>query len=144
MRQDFNRFCRYCNKSGDPIEFCGSLKKKKPNEEKAPPQPNVAYSQNYPNQEKLPNKYRSNAKDRSNAQRFRSDSPYVANRNRKVVTVTLEQFAWKQGLTGLNRCMTHCSHAMQSFKIIKSPNQESDEPNDIPHISRAGMPGQIF
>ena len=33
---------------------------------------------------------------------------------------------------------------MQSFKLIKSPNQESEDPNDIPPISRAGMPGQHF
>ena len=33
---------------------------------------------------------------------------------------------------------------MQSFKLIKSPNQESEDPNDIPHTSRAGMPGQHF
>ena len=33
---------------------------------------------------------------------------------------------------------------MQSFKLIKSPNQESEDPNDSPHTSRAGMPGQHF
>ena len=33
---------------------------------------------------------------------------------------------------------------MQSFKLIKSPNQEREDPNDIPHTSRAGMPGQHF
>ena len=33
---------------------------------------------------------------------------------------------------------------MQSFKLIKSPNQENEDPNDIPHTSRAGMPGQHF
>ena len=33
---------------------------------------------------------------------------------------------------------------MQSFKLIKSPNPESEDPNDIPHTSRAGMPGQHF
>ena len=33
---------------------------------------------------------------------------------------------------------------MQSFKLIKSPNQESEDPNDIPHTSRAGMPAQQF
>ena len=33
---------------------------------------------------------------------------------------------------------------MQNFKLIKSPNQESEDPNDTPHISRAGMPGQNF
>ena len=34
---------------------------------------------------------------------------------------------------------------MQSFKLIKSPKQESEDPNDTPHTSRAGMPGeQIF
>ena len=34
---------------------------------------------------------------------------------------------------------------MQSFKLIKSPNQESeDDPIDNPHTSRAGMPGQKF
>ena len=33
---------------------------------------------------------------------------------------------------------------MQSFKLIKSPNQESEEPNDSPHTSGAGMPGQHF
>ena len=31
---------------------------------------------------------------------------------------------------------------MQSFKLMKSRNQESEDPNDIPHTSRAGMPGQ--
>ena len=33
---------------------------------------------------------------------------------------------------------------MQSFKLIKSPNQESEDPNDTPHTSRAGMSGQHF
>ena len=33
---------------------------------------------------------------------------------------------------------------MQSFTLIKSPNQESEDPNDTPHTSRAGMPGQHF
>ena len=33
---------------------------------------------------------------------------------------------------------------MQSFKLIKSSNQESEDPNDIPHKSRAGTPGQHF
>ena len=33
---------------------------------------------------------------------------------------------------------------MQSFKLIKSPNQENEDPNDTPHTSRAGMPGQHF
>ena len=33
---------------------------------------------------------------------------------------------------------------MQSFKLTKSPNQESEDPKDTPHTSRAGMPGQHF
>ena len=33
---------------------------------------------------------------------------------------------------------------MQSFTLIKSPNQESEDPKDNPHTSRAGMPGQHF
>ena len=33
---------------------------------------------------------------------------------------------------------------MQSFKLIKSLNQESEEPNDTPHTFRAGMLGQLF
>ena len=33
---------------------------------------------------------------------------------------------------------------MQHFKLIKSPNQENEVPNDTPHTSRAGMPGQHF
>ena len=33
---------------------------------------------------------------------------------------------------------------MQSFKLIKSPNQESEDRNDTPHTSRAGTPGQHF
>ena len=33
---------------------------------------------------------------------------------------------------------------MQSFKLIKSPNPESEDPNDPPHTSRAEMPGQHF
>ena len=33
---------------------------------------------------------------------------------------------------------------MQSFKLHKSPNQESEDPNDTPHTSRAAMPGQHF
>ena len=33
---------------------------------------------------------------------------------------------------------------MQSFKLIKSPNQESEDPNDTPHKSRAGCPANIF
>ena len=33
---------------------------------------------------------------------------------------------------------------MQSFKLIKSPNQESEEPTGIPRTSRTGMPGQHF
>ena len=31
---------------------------------------------------------------------------------------------------------------MQSFKLIKCSNQEDADPNDTPHTSRAGMPGQ--
>ena len=82
MKQDFTRFCTYCKKSGHTVKFCWSLKRKKLNEEKAPPQPKETYSQNYPNRSKSPNTYRSNSNDRSNAQRGRSDSPYVTNRNR--------------------------------------------------------------
>ena len=82
MKQDFTRFCTYCKKSGHTVKFFWSLKRKKLNEEKAPLQPTETYSQNYPNQPKSPNTYRSNSNDRSNAQRGRSDSPYVANRNR--------------------------------------------------------------
>ena len=82
MKQDFTRFCTYCKKSGHTVKFCWSLKRKKLNEEKAPRQPKETYPQNYPNRSKLPNTYRSNSNDRSNAQRGRSDSPYVANRNR--------------------------------------------------------------
>ena len=33
---------------------------------------------------------------------------------------------------------------MQSFKLIKSPNKESEDPNDTPHSSRGGMPRQYF
>ena len=33
---------------------------------------------------------------------------------------------------------------MQSFKLIESPNQKSENPNDIPHTSRAGVSGQHF
>ena len=55
---------------------------KKLNEEKAPPQPKKTYSQNYSNRSKSPKNYRSNPNDRPNAQRGRSDSSYVANRNR--------------------------------------------------------------
>ena len=82
MKQDFTRFCTYCEKSGNTVKFCWSLTKKKLNEEKPPHQPKETYSQNYPNQPKSPNNYKSNSNDRSNAQRGRSDSPYVANRNR--------------------------------------------------------------
>ena len=82
MKQDFTRFCTYCKKSGHTVKFCWSLKRNKLNEEKAHPQPKETYSQNYPNRSKSPNNYRSNSNDRSNAQRGRSDSLYVANRNR--------------------------------------------------------------
>ena len=82
VKQDVTRFCTNCKKSGHTVKFCWSLKRKKLNEEKAPPQPKETYSQNYPNRSKMPNTYRSNSNDRSNAQRGRSDSPYVANRNR--------------------------------------------------------------
>ena len=33
---------------------------------------------------------------------------------------------------------------MQSSKLIKSLNHESEDPNDTPHTSRAGMPYQHF
>ena len=33
---------------------------------------------------------------------------------------------------------------MQSFKLIKFPNQESENPNSTPHTSRAGLPGHQF
>ena len=33
---------------------------------------------------------------------------------------------------------------MQSYKLIKSPNQEREDQNDTPHTSRAGMPSQHF
>ena len=81
MKQDFTRFCTYCKKSGYTRKILLVTQEKKLNEEKAPPQPKETYSQNYPNQSKSPNTYRSNSNDRSNAQRGRSDSPYVANRN---------------------------------------------------------------
>ena len=83
MKHDFTRFCSYCKKTDHTVKFCWSLKRKKLNEEeKAPPQPKKTYSQNYPNQQKSPNNYKSNSNDRSNAQGGRSDSAYVANRNR--------------------------------------------------------------
>ena len=82
-KQDFTRFCTYCKKSGHTVNFCWLLKRTKLNEEKAPPEPKETWSQNYPNQSKSPNNYRSNSNDHSNAQRGRSDSPYVANRNRR-------------------------------------------------------------
>ena len=61
MKQDFTRFCTYCKKSGHRVKFCWSLKRKKLNEEKAPPQPKETYSQNYPNRSKSPNTYRANS-----------------------------------------------------------------------------------
>ena len=82
MKQDFTRCCTYCKQFGHTVKISWSLKRKKLNEKKAPPQPKETYSQNYPNRSKLPNTYRSNSNDRFNAQRGRSDSPYVANRNR--------------------------------------------------------------
>ena len=75
-------FVHIAKKSGPTVKFCWSLKRKKLIEEKAPPQSKESYSQNYPNHPKSPNTYRSNWNDRSDAQRGRSDSPYVANRNR--------------------------------------------------------------
>ena len=33
---------------------------------------------------------------------------------------------------------------MQSFKRIKSPNQESEDTKYSPHTSRAGLPGDHF
>ena len=33
---------------------------------------------------------------------------------------------------------------MQSFKLIKTTNQESEDPNDTPHTSGAATPGQHF
>ena len=33
---------------------------------------------------------------------------------------------------------------MQSFKLIKSPNQQSEDPKNTTHISRAGLPGEHF
>ena len=55
MKQDFTRFCTYCRKSGHSVKFCWSLKRKKQNEENAPPQPTGTYSQKYPNRSKSPN-----------------------------------------------------------------------------------------
>ena len=82
MKQDFSRFCKYCKKSGLTVKFCWSLRRKKLNEEKSPPQSKETYSQNYPNRSKSPNDYRSNSNDRANAQRVRRDRPYVAGPNR--------------------------------------------------------------
>ena len=82
LKQDFTRFCTNCKKSGLTVNFCWSLKRKKLNEEKIRPQPKETNSQNYPNESKSPNNYRSKSNDRPNAQRGRTDSPYVANRNR--------------------------------------------------------------
>ena len=82
MKQDFTRFCTYCKNFAHTVKFCRSLKRKKLNEEKAPPQPKKTYSQNYPIRSKSPNNYRLNSNDRSNAQRDRSDSPYGAKQNR--------------------------------------------------------------
>ena len=81
MKQDFTRFCTYCKKSGHTMKIFSSLKKKKFNEDKAPPQPNETYSRYYPNRPKSPNKYTSNSNDRSTAQRGCSDNPYVVNRD---------------------------------------------------------------
>ena len=39
MKQDFTQFCTNCKKSGHAVKFCWPLKRKKLNEEKAPPQP---------------------------------------------------------------------------------------------------------
>ena len=58
------------------------------------------------------------------------------------VTVTLELFALKQDLTLLIRCMHFA--VMQSFRVIKSPNQESEVSNDTPHTSGAETPSQHF
>ena len=33
---------------------------------------------------------------------------------------------------------------MQSLKLIKSPNQQSEESNETPHVPTAGMPDQHF
>ena len=33
---------------------------------------------------------------------------------------------------------------MESLKLIKSPNQEIEDPKNTSHTSRAGMPGQLF
>ena len=33
---------------------------------------------------------------------------------------------------------------MQSFEVIKSPNQKSEDPIDTPHTSTAGTPSQHF
>ena len=65
-------------------KFCWSLRKKL-NEEEANPQPNKTFSQNYQNRQKLPTIYKSNSNDRSNAQKGRSDIPYVAVRNRSRI-----------------------------------------------------------
>ena len=81
-KQDVTRIGPYCKKFGHTIKFCWSLKKKKLDEEKTPPQPKETFSQNYPKQQKAPNKFQSNSNDRSSSQRGRSDSPYVSNRNR--------------------------------------------------------------
>ena len=52
MEQDFTRFCTYCKKSGHAVNFFWSLKEKKLNEEKAPPQPKEFFSQTNSNQQK--------------------------------------------------------------------------------------------
>ena len=58
------------------------------------------------------------------------------------ITVMPDLFTSKLHLTRLFHSMTHCSRAL--FKLIKSPNQESEETNKTPHTCRPGMSGQHF
>ena len=82
MKQYFTRFFTYCKKIWPckkvllVIEKAKNLTRKK----HQPNQKNL--HSNYPKRPKVPNNNRLNSNDHSNSQRGRSDSPYVADRNR--------------------------------------------------------------
>ena len=108
-KQYFTLFCTHCKISGHTKTFCGSLKMKKLNEEKRPPQP----------------KRPALRTTQTNNNRQISTGPYPTSTltSKEIVpinhtlqtaivievTVILELFASERDPTRLFHCMTHCN-----------------------------------
>ena len=112
--------------------------------EKPPSQPKETYAQNYPSRPKSPNTNTSQSDNRSNGLRGRSNSPYVSNGYRSKSNSYSRAVRFEARHDKVNSLYDTLPAVMPFFKIIKSPNQQSEESNDTPHVPTAGMSGQHF